>query len=158
MPASQLADLIGPALIAILRFDPDQDTGLIFRSDAPIPQLNTLSQGDALFLRLTAAATLTLPNLLLFATIDAPLGPGFTYIGFTGANATQLADLLDGLPQITAAFVFDQLSQAWRPFRPGQPAFLSSVTSVDRLTGIFLFNDSASTQVLSWDQLPAFPN
>ena len=158
MLASELADLIGPALTIMLRFDAGQGIWLTFRPDAPIPQLNTLSalnQGDALFLRLNGPATLTLPDLLLAGATSTELRPGFTFVGFTGADTTELADLLALLPAITGAFVWGQPAQAWLAFRPGQPIFLSGVTSVDRLTGIFLFNASAFAQTLTWNQVAA---
>ena len=159
MLASELADLIGLTLTIMLRFDAGQGIWLTFRPRRTKSRSSTPSAPSIRETRssstLNGPATLTLPDLLLAGATSTELRPGFTFVGFTGADTTKLADLLALLPAITGAFVWGQPAQAWLAFRPGQPIFLSGVTSVDRLTGIFLFNASDSAQTLTWDQVAA---
>ena len=80
-----------------------------------------------------------------------PLGPGFTFVGYTG-GATALADLLAGLDGVRAAFRFDAELQGYDTFRSGRPPFLSTFSKVERMEGIFLLNEGPST-TLTWEQV-----
>ena len=161
-PAEDVAAAVGPGLDSIFRFDAASQGWLVFRSDAPIPALNTLSvinQRDALFLRLFPGATAAFawPDLLPGGAADAILQAGFTFVGYTGAEGISVNTLIANTPGITALFLFNEESQQWRANRPGQPSFLSNFFAVDRLRGLFVFNPTASPLTIQWIEVAAGP-
>ena len=161
-PAEDVAAAVGPALDSILHFDAASQGWLVFRSDAPIPALNTLSvinQRDALFRRLFPGATAAFawPDLLPGGAADAILQTGFTFVGYTGADGIAVNTLIANTPGITALFLFSEESQQWRANRPGQPAFLSNFFAVGRLRGLFVFNPTASPLTIQWIEVAAGP-
>ena len=161
-PAEDVAAAVGPGLDSIFRFDAASQGWLVFRSDAPIPALNTLSvinQRDDLFLRLFPGATAAFawPDLLPGGAADAILQAGFTFVGYTGAEGISVNTLIANTPGITALFLFNEESQQWRANRPGQPSFLSNFFAVDRLRGLFVFNPTASPLTIQWIEVAAGP-
>ena len=161
-PIEDVAAAIGTALDAVFRFDAGTQTWLVYRPDVAVPALNTLStvnQRDVLFVLMLAAVSavdLTWPDMLGVGPVSAELAPGFTYVGFSGAVGTSLADLLaDAPPGVSAAFRYDAAAQGYDVFRRGEPAFLSTVTSADRLDGLFIVNGTADAVTLEWEQVAA---
>ena len=158
-PIEDVATAVGPALLAIFRFDETSQSWLVYRPGVTVPGLNTLltaDQRDVLFMRLATGgvATLTWEDVLAAGPVSVELPPGFTFVGYTGADAAALADLLAPLPAgVSAAFLFASPDQEYGVFRRGEPPFLSTVTSADRLDGLFIRNTTTSTAVLSWEQV-----
>ena len=158
-PIDDVATAIGSITDAIFRFDADRQSWLVYRPDVVVPGLNTLAtanQRDVLFVRLPAGAeaALSWDDALSAGPVSVALPPGFTFVGFTGAADTALADLLAPLPaEVSAVFRYDAATQGYDIFRRGQPAFLSTVTTVDRLDGLFLVNSTADTVTLAWEQV-----
>ena len=158
-PIDDVATAIGSITDAIFRFDADRQSWLVYRPDVVVPGLNTLAtanQRDVLFVRLPAGAeaALSWDDALSAGPVSVALPPGFTFVGFTGAADTALADLLALLPaEVSAVFRYDAATQGYDIFRRGQPAFLSTVTTVDRLDGLFLVNSTADTVTLAWEQV-----
>ena len=137
---------MGPALDAIFVFFAVEQRYRVYRPDAPIAALNTLmtiNQRDVLFVSLegTGDANFAWPDLLPGGGVEVILPPGYMFVGFTGGDGTALSDLVgDASPG--AIFRFDATTQGWLTYRPGQPAFLSSFSTADRLTGLFVVNES----------------
>ena len=157
-PIAEVAEAIGPALKAVFRFDASGQRHLSYRPDAPIPALNTLvvvNQRDVLFVLLApgANATFTWPDLLPDGSVTVSLPPGYTFIGYTGADGAAIGTLLAATPGVSAAFLFEILAQSWLVSRPGQPSFLSSFLTADRLSGLFILNPTAAALTLSWQQV-----
>ena len=126
------------------------------------PALNTLTtvnQRDVLFVSLDGVGgeMFTWPDLLPGGGVEVLLPPGFTFVGFTGADGSVVGDLLVGGVPLSALFRFDVGSQTWLTNRPGRPAFLSNVTTVDRLTGLFVRNETDTTLTLPWDEVGGAP-
>ena len=156
---ADLADAIGPRVDSIWSYGAALQAWLVHRPGG-IDVLNTLAtigQGDALFIHLTAdgAVEVSLPHLLLAGPQSALLLPQWNFVGYTGADAA-MADLLTDLPpDVSVAYLYDPEAQEWLVFRRGQPAFLSTFTSVDRLGSLFILNATDSTATLSWEQVVA---
>jgi len=67
-----------------------------------------------------------------------------------------LDDLLSALPPgVNAVFRFDSREQQYDTFFRGQPPFLSTFSSANRLDGLFIRNTSADAVTLSWEQTAA---
>ena len=161
-PIEEVAAAMGPSLEAVFRFDAATQTWLVHRPDVVVPGLNTLltvNQQDVLVVRLpagAAAVSLTWADALAAGPVSVELPPGFTFVGYTGGAGTALADLLAALPaEVSAAFRYDATTQGYDVFRRGEPAFLSTVTTVDRLDGLFILNGSGGTVTLAWEQVAA---
>ena len=160
-PIEEVAAAVGPALDAVFQFDEGTQVWLVHRPGVAIPGLNTLlsvNQGDVLFMRVPAdaAATLMWDDVLAAGPVNVDLSPGFTYVGFTGADGTTLADLLAGLPAgVSATFRYGAQSQGYDVFRPGQPSFLNTFDAANRLDGLFILNATDNTATLSWEQVGA---
>ena len=160
-PIADLATAIGSITDAIFRFDETSQSWLVYRPDVVVPGLNTLAmanQRDVLFVRLAAGgvATLMWEDVLAAGPVSVDLPPGFSFVGFTGADGTAVADLLAMLPAgVDAAFLFAAEDQEYDVFRRGEPSFLSTFTSADRLEALFIRNTTTSTAVLSWEQVAA---
>ena len=143
-------------LDSIFRFDAATQTWQVHRPGVTVPGLNTLltvRPRDVLFVRLPAGTSgaWAWPNLLPAGPVTVELWPGFTFLGFTGAE-TALDDLFAGLGAgVSAAFRFDAAAQRYDTYRRGRGAFLSSFTSVDPFQGLFVVNQGAATTV-SWEQ------
>ena len=76
--------------------------------------------------------------------------PGFTFLGFTGADGTVLADLLGALPPgVNAVFRFDSGDQRYDTFRRNRPPFLSTFSTANRLDGLFILNEGPTTVALT---------
>ena len=160
-PVDEVAAAIGPELNAIFVFAAAKQRYRVYRPDAPIPALNTLAtvnQRDVLFVSLegSGGASFVWPDLLPGGGLEVTLPPGFTFVGFTGGDGTALSDLV-GDASLGVIFRFDATTQAWLTYRPGQPAFLSSFSTADRLTGLFVVNESGDAATLSWDEVGAMP-
>ena len=67
------------------------------------------------------------------------------------------SDLLMGGVPLSALFRFDAGTKMWLTNRPGRPVFLSTFTTVDRLTGLFVLNDTGASLTWSWDQVGGSP-
>ncbi|HJN93992.1 MAG TPA: hypothetical protein QGF05_14900 [Dehalococcoidia bacterium] len=86
------------------------------------------------------------------------LVPGWTAVAYTGADGTDVATLLASAgPGIGSAFRFTAGSQAWLAFNPAGPVFLNGFTTVDRLSGLLIFNETNATLTVTWDQVAAAP-
>ena len=157
-PVEDVAAAVGSDLETIFRYDPVAPGWDSYSPDAAIPALNTLSQvnqRDVLFLLIAegSAASLTWPDLLFAEPVSLDLLPGFTFVGFTGADGTQLADLLSSLPpDVKTVFRFEPNDQQYGGFLRGQPPFISDFTSADRLDALLIVNDGAPTS-LEWLQV-----
>ena len=154
-PIADVVDALG-SVEAVFRFDPSGPGWDVHRPDASLPRLNTLATvhaRDVLFVRLPlgGGGDWAWPDALSAGPVSVLLGPGFTFVGYTG-DATALADLLAGLDGVRAAFRFDAAMQGYDTFRPGRPPFLSTFSEVERLEGIFLLNEGPST-TLTWEQV-----
>ena len=104
-----------------------------------------------------AGGMFTWPDLLPGGGVEVLLPPGFTFVGFTGADGSVVGDLLMGGVPLSALFRFDASTQMWLTNRPGRPVFLSTFTTVDRLTGLFVLNDTGTALTWSWDQVGGSP-
>ena len=65
-------------------------------------------------------------------------------MSYTGAGG-DIAQLLGDVAGFQAAFAFDAATQQWLAFRFGVPAFLNQVTRLERLDGLFLLVEAATT-------------
>lgn len=83
-----------------------------------------------------------------------PLQAGLNEIVYSGETApiTQALANIDGL--FTAVYQWHGPSQSWRVFRPGQPAFLSDLTTMET-NGIYWIAVSSSTELTIAEPAPA---
>ena len=145
--AGAFAASLGADVGALWRWDAAAQDWEGFFPDAPaaLSTLATLRPRDVLFVRSSASGTYTSADLLPEdANRTATLVPGFTFVSFNGADGTAIADLLAGNPAFAVAFLFDAAAQGWLGFYPAQP-FLNGFTTLDRLAGVFVLNDSNSS-------------
>ena len=160
--AADIAAAMDPDLDAIFIFDAADQIYRVYRPDAPIAALNTLTtvnQREVIFVSIggVVGGTFTWPDLLPGGEVELPLPPGFSFVGFTGANGSVLAALLMEDVLLSALFRFEVSSQTWLTNRPGQPAFLSNFTTVDRLTGLFVLNETGTALTWGWDEVGGAP-
>ena len=160
-PVDDVATAVGSITDAIFRFDADTQSWVVHRPAVVVPGLNTLltvNQRDVLFVRLPAGAVAALSwdDALAAGPVSVALLPGFNFVGFSGEGGTAVTDLLAMLPAgVDAAFRYEAPIQAYGVFRRGEPSFLSTFTSADRLDALFIRNTTPSTAVLSWKQVAA---
>lgn len=159
-PAADLAARIGPRLDSLRGYGGALQTWLVHRA-AGIALLNTLGPiqtGQALFVLITAgpAFSVELPDVLPAGPVSVSLLPQWNFLGFTGADGTDILGLLaPAVPGAQVAFRFGADARAWAGFFVAGPAFLNAFTAVDRLTALFIFNGTAGILTMEWDQIPA---
>ena len=102
--------------------------------------------------------SLTLLDVLAAGPVSVDLMPGFTFVGFTGADGTTLDDLIGTLPPgMSAAFRFDSGDQRYDTYRRNRAPFLSIFTTAQRLDGLFILNEGPTTVALTWEQVAMTP-
>ncbi len=154
----EIAAAVGPDLETIFRFDSLTGGWDSYSPEALIPELNTLAlvnQRDVLFLLVEEGSTASLswPDLLYAEPVSVDLLPGFTFVGFTGADGTELAELLSELPpEVQTVFRFEPLDQQYGGFLRGQPPIISDFTTANRLDALLIVNDGPATS-LEWLQV-----
>lgn len=147
---TSVADFVASFRVAVAevwRFDAATQGYQVFRPTGPVfaNTLSTLTNRDTLFVRLESGAftNVVLNDVIpaLSGTRAVTLRPGFTLVSFGVADGTSIEALLDG-SGLTRAFRWDPVSQVWDTFFGGQPAFLSSFSTINRLDAVFIFNGS----------------
>jgi predicted outer membrane repeat protein len=156
-----VAALIGPRLDSLWRFQPALQTWLVHRPGGP-SILNTLVQvspGDALFVRLLPGDPLSavLPDALVATPVEITLLPGWTFVGYTGADGALPNDLVGDSGLVDALYTFNAQTQLWEGFFPSQPLFLNTLTTVDRGDAMFIHTVGTALTKINWDQVAFSP-
>ena len=143
--AADIAAEIGASLEALLRFDAPSQSWLTFLPAAP-PQVNTLktlNQRDALILRVTPGAQVQWTDTDIIpdpsGTRTVVLVPGLNSIGFTGADTTDIAELLRPVADsVESAARFDTQTQTWQTFLPAAPPAVNTLRELNRLDVVYI--------------------
>ena len=143
--AADIASEIGASLETLLRFDAPSQSWLTFLPAAPaqVNTLKTLNQRDALILRVTPGAEVRWTDTDI---IPDPSGartvvlvPGLNSIGFTGADATDIAELLKPVADsVESAARFDTQTQTWLTFLPAAPPAVNTLRELNRLDVVYI--------------------
>ncbi len=157
-----LAEKIGFRLQGMWRFDAiTQSFSDVYRPDAPIPSLNTLTTlngRDALFvlveggpITVTLTAILPVPGNVRVVSVAS----GWTMLAYTGTGTIGVESLLGTLTgTIDSAWRFDTNEQRWLGYFPGF-AFLTDFDTVSALDVLFIrTSGSGGTVVITETDLP----
>ena len=152
--ASDFAITIGGTLQNMLAFDASTQSFLAFIPGRPesFNTLSTLSQRDALFVRVGSATQWTDTDVFPAETgiRTVVLLPGVNAIGFTGASGTDVAELLASISgRVVSAAYFEAATQQWLTYVPGAP-FTQSLQTLGRLDVFFIRISGTSPQPLSF--------
>lgn len=140
-----IATAIGAPLENLLTFDGETQTFRSFIPGAPaiFNTLSQLTQREALFLRVAEGETVEWTGSDIVVNDSGErsvdLLPGLNVIGFTGDDASLMADLLSPVAEgVISAAHFDTALQQWLTFVPGAPAFANTLLTLDRLDVLFV--------------------
>jgi hypothetical protein len=150
-PVDRLAATMGPDVEAIFRFDAVSQRWDTYRPAVTLPVLNTLQtlqQGDALFVRARVPLSFAWADTVTEGAFPARFEPGFTSVGFLGASGTFVVEAFALYWEaISAVWVFDSTAQSWGVFRPGPTRVPNTVDTIQRGDLLFVQN-SLGTSVL----------
>ena len=155
---AELALLIGPRVETIWAYGEGLQAWEVYRPGGLdiLNSLAVLAQGEALFLRLTPGEPIVtdLPDALPMQSNTTVLAPAWNFVGYTGAMSSIAGLLPDG---VGVAFRYDRTARAWGGFFPGEPDFVNAFRGVERLTALFVRNDTDETLTIEWEQTSANP-
>ena len=151
-PSILLNRLADPgALSAVFQFDGATQSWLSWRPGV-LPILNSLKELQAnapLLLQLSRATTWDGPANP-WAAGQWALADGFTASTFLGDNGTTPDDALARVTAtnaVDAIFRFDATTQSWQSFRPGQPAFLNSIDTLNRFDVLMVLASTSTAWI-----------
>ena len=144
------------AIEAIFAFDSSTQTYQTARRGGPacLDTLDGLVQNQTYVFSMNAPLTWQMPIAPLQSEgpNEVALAAGFTALPWLEADAADTAGItmrIADVGAVRAIFTFNNATQTFAVLRPGEPAFLSTLTQVDRYDLLFLQADSPTT----WTQV-----
>ena len=144
------------AIEAIFAFDSSTQTYQTARPAGPafLDTLDGLVQNQTYVFSMSAPVTWQMPIAPLQSNgpNEVALAAGFTalpWLEADTADTTGITTRIADVGAVRAIFTFNNATQTFAVLRPGQPAFLSTLTQVSRYDFLFLQADSPTT----WTQV-----
>lgn len=109
-------------------------------------QVSTLTSGDTLFIKSTAASSFKQVDLLRRdgSPRTVALLKGSNFVSYTGATG-DVGAVFARIPGLQTALRFDGATQTWLSYSASAPSFVNTLKTFSRLDGLFLIVDGPAS-------------